>query len=317
MLSPAERVRKRADLYAQIRSFFCRHGVIETDAPLLSSAAASDLHIESIEAVIETHGLPEKGFLITSPEFFMKRLLSAGCPSLYYLGKVFRQGEHGPRHHHEFTMLEWYRLGWDEHQLMQEVTELLSLFLPQLPITKVSYAERFSLIAGANPHTASLEQLRECAARLCHQNHIETDIHGLSETDCLDFISSHFIEPELKGITLVYNYPASQAALAQLAKEGADTVARRFEVFIDGLEIGNGYYELTDPDEQRRRFEQDQMRRQAMGRPVRPLDTRLLQALKAGLPACAGVALGVDRLLMKICGQADIQGVAPLPGQLL
>lgn len=302
-----ELIKKRADLYRQIRSFFYEREVIETDVPLLSHAAVSDLHIESIEAVIERHGMAEKAFLITSPEFFMKRLLVTGSPAIYYLGKVFRQGEHGSRHHHEFTMLEWYRPGWDEHCLMLEIIDLITSVIPDLSVRKVTYAEIFDSVTKLDPHTVKLEQLRQCADRLCRQHHLEADIGSFNENDCLDFIFSHFVEPTLQGLTLVYDYPASQAALAQLIDRGGHKVARRFEVFIDNVELGNGYYELTDAKEQLERFERDQTRRRETGRPVRPLDHRFLDSLRAGLPPCSGVALGVDRLLMKALNVKAIQ----------
>lgn len=304
---PVELIKKRADLYRQIRSFFYERGVIEADVPLLSQAAVSDLYIESIEAVIERHGLAEKAFLITSPEFFMKRLLAAGSPAIYYLGKVFRQGEHGSRHHHEFTMLEWYRPDWDEHRLMLEIIDLIALVIPGLPVRKVTYAEIFDAVANLDPHTAKLGQLRDEADRLCRQQHLEANTGSFDENDCLDFIFSHFVEPTLQGLTLVYDYPASQAALAQLFDVGGYKVARRFEVFIDDVEVGNGYYELTDANEQLGRFERDQVRRRETRRPIRPLDYRLLDSLRTGLPPCSGVALGVDRLLMKALNVKAIQ----------
>lgn len=294
-------------MYRHIRSFFYERGVLETDVPLLSRSAVSDLHIESIEAVVERCGVAEKAFLITSPEFFMKRLLAAGSPAIYYLGKVFRQGEHGSRHHHEFTMLEWYRPGWDEHQLMREVVELIVSVTPGLLVKRVAYAELFETVAHLDPHTAGIEQLRQSTVRLCRQQHLEANIASFNENDCLDFIFSHFIEPTLQGLTLVYDYPASQAALAQLTDRGGHQVARRFEVFIDGIEIGNGYYELTDADEQFERFGRDQAGRRETGRPIRPLDHQFLDSLRAGLPLCSGVALGIDRLSMKAFGAETIQ----------
>jgi len=299
---------KRAELFAQLRSFFLQRQVLEVDAPLISAATVTDIHIESIPVSVERLGKVAENYLITSPEFYMKQLLAAGSPSIYYLGKVFRQGEHGSRHHHEFTMLEWYRLAWDEHQLIDEVRDLLTMFLPGMPVTKITYGELFFSVLGINPHQASLDDLRGCV-----QRHVEMNVSTLSLSDCVDVLFSHCIEPTLQGITFVYNYPASQAALAKMtADQQGAAVARRFEVFIDGMELGNGYCELTDINEQRNRFDQDIKIRQQQHKKIYPVDQSLLSALEVGLPECAGVAIGIDRLLMKILKKSEIQQVIPV-----
>ncbi len=296
---------ERAKLFAQLRSFFLQRQVLEIDAPLISAATVTDIHIESIPVSLEHLGKVTEQYLITSPEFYMKRLLAAGSPSIYSLGKVFRQGEHGSRHHHEFTMLEWYRLGWDEHQLMDEVRELLSMLLPDRPVRKIAYGELFLSILKINPHRSNLDELRQCV-----KQKVDMDVSILTLTDCLDVVFSHCIEPTLQGITFVYDYPASQAALAKTTQdEKGDRVARRFEVFIDTLELANGYCELTDVEEQRRRFEQDIKTRQQQNKKIYPMDEALLVALDSGLPECSGVALGVDRLLMKVLSKTSIQDV--------
>jgi lysyl-tRNA synthetase class 2 len=298
---------KRAELFAQLRSFFLQRQVLEVDAPLIAAASVTDIHIESIPVLLERLGQQRENYLITSPEFHMKQLLAAGSPSIYYLGKVFRQGEHGGRHHHEFTMLEWYRIAWHEHQLMDEVCELLRMLLPGKTITKVTYGELFFSILKVNPHRATLLELRQCVQRC-----VEMNDSPLTLTDCLDVLFSHCIEPTLQDITFVYNYPASQAALAKITRdEQGDRVARRFEVFIDGLELANGYCELTDADEQRKRFAQDIEWRRQQNKKNYPVDESLLRALEAGLPECAGVAIGIDRLLIKMLDKEKIQHVIP------
>jgi len=296
---------KRAELFAQLRSFFLQRQVLEVDTPLIAPATVTDLNIESIPVSLERLGKISEQYLITSPEFYMKQLLAAGSPSIYSLGKVFRQGEHGSRHHHEFTLLEWYRVGWDEHQLMGELRELLTLLLPKKTVTKISYGELFFSRLKINPYTADINELKRCI-----QQHIDMNVDTLTMADCLDVLFSHCIEPTLSDITFVYNYPASQAALAKITTdEQGDVVARRFEVFIDALELANGYCELTDADEQRCRFERDIKIRQQQHKKIYPMDESLLNALDTGLPECAGVALGVDRLLMKVLGEAAIQDV--------
>jgi lysyl-tRNA synthetase class 2 len=219
------------------------------------------------------------------------------------LGKVFRQNEHGSRHHHEFTMLEWYRIGWDEHQLMEEVVELLQVFFPQTEVKKISYGLLFESVFNINPYMASLNQLREQV-----DSRIDTASEHLSLNDCLDLLFSHCVEPGLKDITLVYNYPASQAALAQKGRDGqGNPVARRFEVFIDDMELANGYFELTDAEEQSRRFLADLQARSVANRKLYPVDQLFLDALSKGLPICSGVALGVDRLLMKVLDVSTLE----------
>lgn len=298
---------RRAELFAQLRSFFLQRQVLEVDAPLISAASVTDIHIESIPVALERSGQQCENYLITSPEFHMKQLLAAGSPSIYYLGKVFRQGEHGARHHHEFTMLEWYRLAWHEHQLMDEVCELLTILLPGRAVTKSAYSELFFSILNINPHTATLDELRQCVL-----HHIEMNVSTLTLTDCLDVLFSHCVEPVLHDITFIYDYPAAQAALAKISTDPqGNTVARRFEVFIDGLELGNGYYELTDANEQRRRFTSDLELRKQQKKKIYPMDEGLLQALEKGLPECAGVAIGIDRLLMKMLDEKKIQHVIP------
>ena len=290
--------------------------MLEIDVPLVGLNGVSDVHIESPRLVP-----PAFGYLQSSPEYFMKRLLAAGTGSIYCLGKAFRLGELGQRHYPEFTLLEWYRPGWDEHELMDEVFHLLlEVGVEKVGVEKVSventsheyikktYGEVFETETGINPHLGEISALRSLAARLANR-----DFSGEGRDTCLDLIFSLQIEPVLPaGVMFICDYPACQAALAEL---GVDTngvkVARRFEVFLDKIELANGYYELTDAVELRQRFEEDNKKRLQLGRLTVDPDERLLAAMAAGLPPCAGVALGVDRLLMNLLGVKDIAEVLP------
>ncbi|WP_066960697.1 EF-P lysine aminoacylase EpmA [Microbulbifer sp. Q7] len=308
--APLDNLRRRATLLADIRRFFSERQVLEMEVPILSRCATSDPHIDSI--VADCSGAP--AFLATSPEFGLKRLVAAGIGDCYYLGKAFRNGEAGGRHNPEFTMLEWYRVGWDDHRLMIEVGELLSWLLQISRVRSYSYRALFLQHLDVDPHRASFEELKAVVARV-----LEISFEPAGRDECLDLLMSHHIEPNMDGadepvITLVYDFPASQAALARVEEDELGVpVARRFEAYAGGMELANGYWELTDAQEQQRRFEADQRYREQSGKPVRPFEGRLVQALAAGMPGCAGVALGVDRLLMLACGAARIDEVIAFP----
>jgi len=244
----------------------------------------------------------------------MKRLLAAGSGPIFQIGKAFRDGEAGARHNPEFTLLEWYRPGYDSRRLMQEVEELLRAVLepyrPLGPGLRLRYRQAFLDHAGIDPLTASAAELAARAAAL------GIEVTGLARDDpdpWRDLLLSQVVEPALPrdGPVFLYDYPASQAALARIrpGQAGEPPVAERFELYLDGLELANGFHELADAAEQRRRFEQDNAARQQAGLPVVPLDEALLAALDAGLPDCAGVALGVDRLVMLAAGLDDIREV--------
>ena len=251
----------------------------------------------------------QEHYLQTSPEFFLKRLLCAHHSDIYSLAKVFRQGEKGHRHQPEFTLLEWYRVAWDEHQLMDEVITLVRQFLPKIGVLKWSYRELFQRYLHCDPHILDASDLKAIA-----QSNIDADISGASELDkngWLDILMTHCIEPQLPmQLVVIYDYPASQAALAQLGRDAhGHKIARRFEVYLNRVELANGYFELTDAREQQRRFEQDQQYRRRHDLADVPYDEQLVAALHSGMPACAGVALGVDRLLMQLCKQESINAV--------
>jgi lysyl-tRNA synthetase class 2 len=274
----------RAELLAAIRDFFRARGVLEVQTGVIGAATVTEPAVESI-------AVPGLGYLQTSPEYQMKRLLAAGAPSIYQLGPVFRAGEAGRRHNPEFTMLEWYRLGFDDRALMAEVADLVSAALGPAPCGSITYAE----VVARAPTDAEVH-----------------DRAALSARDLLDLQFSAGLDTLPPGRWFVTDYPADQAALAR-RRPGDATVAARFELVIDGLEIANGYWELTDVAEQRARFDRDRAIRRAAGQREHAIDERLLAAIGHGLPECAGVALGVDRLLMLKLGARSIRDVIPFP----
>jgi lysyl-tRNA synthetase class 2 len=313
-LTNSEMLRARAALLSGIRDYFQQVGVLEVETPLCSVAANTDPALESLTTSYAGPGCPDgiRLYLQTSPEFAMKRLLAAGSGPVFQIGKAFRNGESGRLHNPEFTLLEWYRPGFDQHRLMREVAELVNSLLPApRPVESLSYGEAFSRSLGIDPHRASTQLLRECA--------IDYGVPGVAEFQLdrdgwLDLLLTHALEPRLgqDHLTFLYDYPASQAALARI-REDQPPVAERFELYLDGVELANGFHELTDAAEQQRRFEVDNHRRREQGKEQLPIDQHLLAALQAGLPDCSGVALGVDRLLMAVTGAAHIDEVLAFP----
>ena len=298
-----ETLKSRAELLSSVRQFFLAAGVMEVDVPVLSETGVTDLNIDCIQA--EVFG--KTRYLQSSPEYYMKRLLASDLGSIYYLGKAFRNSEFGRRHQPEFTMLEWYRPGWDEHQLINEVTELLQYLGLDAGSPKIiRYEELFEQIIGLNPHQTSLLDIQVFASDLAGN-----DFSGESRSTCLDLIFSIAVEPKLaEGLVFVHDYPACQSALAQLGQDiDGNTIARRFEAYLNGMELANGYYELVDAVELKSRFDADRALRKAAGKPSMTEDQALLAAMKSGLPPCAGVALGVDRLLMQLLNIDDISRV--------
>ena len=302
-----ENLRARARVLAQIRSFFAEHDVLEVETPVLSKCAVSDPFLDSLEVSFGFQpGIEdERLYLQTSPEYALKRLLAAGSGDIYSMAKVFRNGEFGRRHNPEFTMLEWYRLGFDDRQLMAEVAALVRAVVPELSVQYLSYAELFERELGLDPHQASLQQLQQ----VCRE-HVDAPFEDDDRDTWLNLLMSHVLEPRLQGAVFIHSYPASMAALARVREdEQGRQVAARFELFVDGVELANGYHELTDATEQARRLQADQQQRAALGLPQRPLEQRLVEALEAGLPECAGVALGVDRLVMLALGVDSLDQV--------
>jgi len=396
-------LRLRAEILARIRAFFDDRGVLEVETPLLASAPVTDLHLAALSTRYRGPGADDgrELWLQTSPEFAMKRLLAAGSGPVYQLCKAFRDGEAGSRHNPEFTILEWYRPGWNHHRLMDEVEELLCTVLdrrsgtppldsrvtthdltpsrPHAPTPsgsgnprssgervrprsqseigsdrrqarvwswcaertysgsgseripqpedgvrssrpqarepghaeRLTYAEAFQRHVGIAPHTAKVTELIAVA-----RDRIGSTVPDLGEDHdgWLDLLMSHLVEPQLGrgATTFLFDYPASQAALARV-RPGNPPVAERFEAWIEGVELANGYHELTDPEEQRSRFEHDLAARHARGLPEVPIDERFLAAVEHGLPDCAGVALGIDRLVMLAAGAKRIDEVIAFP----
>nr|VFJ43509.1 MAG: lysyl-tRNA synthetase, class 2 [Candidatus Kentron sp. FW] len=309
-------LRQRARLLAKIRKFFAERGVLEVETPLLASTTATDPHLASIEvhypALMEGIGTGQSGrrlFLQTSPEFFMKRLLAAGSGPIFQICKAFREGEAGRYHNPEFTLLEWYRPGFDRDRLIDEVQSLIRAILPIGPARQLTYREAFQRHANLDPLGAPLSVLQERAVGLGAD---PEDARSFDRDTYLDLILSRIVQPALgPGAVFLSRFPATQAAMARLATDDP-RVAERFELFVDGIELANGYHELTNSREQRDRFIADNEKRRHMGLAGLPIDERLLMALNHGMPDCAGVALGIDRLLM-LSADKNLDAVMAFP----
>ncbi|WP_158884505.1 EF-P lysine aminoacylase EpmA [Rhodanobacter sp. L36] len=295
---PFAQLHLRARLYAAIRSFFAERQVLEVETPVLSAAGNTDPNIQSFGTTFSGHvdaGARDR-WLRTSPEFPLKRLLAAGIGDCYEMGRVFRDGEAGGRHNPEFTMLEWYRVGWDHRRLMHETVELVGFALRMIgrrvEVRVESYRQLFLDELGIDPLHASIDELRAPLADFG----IGPD--GLGRDDWLDLLITHLLQPAFPRdrITVIHDFPASQCALARI-RAGEPPLAERFELYLGPHELANGYHELNDAAEQRERFERDNLVRLERGQPAMPIDKALLEVLDA-LPACAGVAMGIERLLM-------------------
>jgi lysyl-tRNA synthetase class 2 len=297
-------LQRRGAMLAAAREFFAKRRVLEVETPILSAAAVTDPHIESLRTQVA--GMAAPVYLCTSPEYAMKRLLAAGSGDIYQICKVFRDAERGAWHNPEFTLIEWYRLGFDEAALMDEVEMLLSYLLaPQRrlePPERVTYAQAMQRHAGIDVDRSSDRELIQAARG--HGIDCRTELDRDAK---LDLLMGLVVGPRLgrERPTFVIDYPVSQAALAR-QKPGLPPVAARFELYLDGIELANGFHELADADAQRARFMNDLQLRHARGQTERPLDEHLLAALAAGLPDCAGVALGFDRLVAIALGAPNL-----------
>lgn len=305
----------RARMLRAIRAFFFARGVTEVETPLLSAAAATDPHLESFATRFRSQAL----YLNTSPEFAMKRMLAAWGRPVFQVCKAFRDDEVGPLHNPEFTLLEWYRPGLDMHALMDEIEQLVRHLLealgpgarPKPDFRRVTYARLFDDI-GLDAHHATPGGCEDFA----RGNGVEVPV-GMESSDVdawLDWLLTQCVLPSLphESFTFIYEYPASQCALARITRDaGGREVASRFELLCGEVELGNGFEELLDAGEQRRRFERDNALRQQRGQQDMPPDQRLLGALEHGMPSSSGVAIGLDRLLMQFCGSAAIGEVVP------
>ncbi|KXS53882.1 MAG: lysyl-tRNA synthetase, class II [Marinobacter sp. T13-3] len=303
-------LKSRAQQLQYVRGFFAQRGVLEVETPVLGRHGVTDVNLDGVAAHPGLGEVPQ-GWLQTSPECHMKRLLAAGSGSIFQVSRVFRSGERGRRHNPEFSMLEWYREGFDDAELMVEVAELVCGWLDCDWPEVVTYREAVQRSAGFDPMTISDRDLQ----RYCEQWLEPEQLAGLGRDGCLDLVMSFQVEPTLgQGRpAFITHYPASQAALARISTEDGYPVAHRFELYYQGLELCNGYWELTDAQEQRQRFMADNEQRKRAGKPEMALDEAFLAAVGAGLPECSGVALGLDRLLMLKLGASDISDVLAFP----
>ncbi|HEY0211131.1 elongation factor P--(R)-beta-lysine ligase [Acerihabitans sp.] len=311
--APIANLLKRAVVMTQLRRFFTDRGLLEVETPAMSQATVTDIHLVPFQTQYvgpgAAQGLPL--YLMTSPEYHMKRLLAAGSGPIFQIGRSFRNEESGRHHNPEFTMLEWYRPHYDMYRLMNEVDDLLQQILDCDSAETVSYQQVFIRHIGIDPLSADKAQLCEAAAKL--------ELSGINTADedrdtLLQLLFAMGVEPHIgrDKPTFVYHFPATQAALAEISTED-HRVADRFEAYFKGIELANGFRELTDAAEQRQRFAQDNRKRAALGLPQQPMDENLLAALAHGIPECSGVALGVDRLVMLALKAGSLAEVIAFP----
>lgn len=315
-----ETLAKRAEIIQRLRTFFEEKGFLEVETPILSHDTVIDHHLHPIHvartSIESEHPVFDSSpplWLQTSPEFGMKRLLAAGATAIFQITKSFRAAESGRFHNPEFTMLEWYRVGDDQEAGINLLAELVQSILKTGPVERLSYRELFHRHTKVDPYEAALHELQQ----VCFAHAVEIEQPDLDEQHrdfWLDMMLMQVIEPKLgrDGPVIVYDWPASQSALA-IVREGEPPLAERFELFIDGLEIANGYHELLDPSELRWRNRTNNQLRLQDGCLTLPEESRLLDAMEHGLPACAGVALGVDRLVMLATGAKTIKEVIAFP----
>lgn len=311
--APIANLLKRAAIVAEIRRFFADRGVLEVETPAMSQATVTDIHLVPFTTRFVGPGAADGMtlYLMTSPEYHMKRLLAAGSGPIYQMGKSFRNEEAGRHHNPEFTMLEWYRPRYDMYRLMNEVDDFLQQVLDCETAETLSYQQAFTRHLDVDPLSADKTQLREAAAKL--------DLSNIADTEedrdtLLQLLFTMGVEPHIgrDKPTFVYHFPATQASLAEISTED-HRVAERFEVYYKGVELANGFRELTDSKEQRQRFAQDNQKRSVRGLPVQPVDNHLLDALEHGMPECSGVALGVDRLIMIALGADSLSEILAFP----
>lgn len=288
-----ETLKTRAEILQKIRHFFAARGILEVETPILSQYTVTDPYIESFSTQ-DVNG--DTYYLQTSPEYAMKRLLAAGSGPIYQITKSFRKEEQGRFHNPEFTMLEWYRPEFNHHDLMDEVDALLQTTLATPKATQISYQQLFQQYLNIDPFATTQGELKKIiSAKIPLQNSvIEDDLD-----ECLQLLLTHCIEPHLgfDAPLFLYDFPPKQAALARI-RAGTPSVAERFELYIQGTEIANGFHELANVSEQQARFEENQRKRKQLQKFIPEIDTRFIDALQYGLPNCAGVALGIDRLMM-------------------
>jgi elongation factor P--(R)-beta-lysine ligase len=286
-------LRDRAHMLRQARAFFESRHILEIDCASLVRCPSLDANIESMHASVTEK---EKGYLHTSPEYAMKRLLACGLGDIYYLGHVFRKGEIGDLHNPEFTMIEWYRTRLSFPAFIDETCDLIMLFVGKFPVRYLSYREAFQTHAGIDPFSndSCLEAAKRCGIA------VPRNSKKWDRDTWLHLLLSHVVEPNLGHgeLTVLLDYPPSQAALARVVEKEGRPVAERFEIYLAGIELSNGYHELADAAEQRRRFEEENKNRATQGKELCALDEKFLAALEVGLPDCCGVSVGFDRLML-------------------
>ncbi|MEW6997936.1 elongation factor P--(R)-beta-lysine ligase [Colwelliaceae bacterium BS250] len=311
-----ETLKKRAAILAAIRAFFARHDVLEVETNALSQATVTDLHLESFTteftALANSKDTAPILYLQTSPEYAMKRLLASGSGCIYQMSKAFRNEEPGRYHNPEFTMLEWYRIGFDHFALMAEISTLVSNILQCKPAEKISYQQAFIQFIGVDPLTSSLAELKAQVA--VHQLNADWVLRENNKDTVLQYLFAELVETQigLEQPCFVFNFPASQASLAKISPTD-ERVAERFELYFKGIELANGFHELTDASEQLKRFQADNQLRVNNNLPEKIIDQHLLSALQSGLPKCSGVALGIDRLIMLALDVDTIDDVIAFP----
>lgn len=316
-----DNLRLRADLLKRTRAFFEQRGFLEVETPLLSRDTVIDRHLDPLPVkLFDDARQPQQGerfWLQTSPEFGMKRLLAAGSPSIYQITRAFRGGgERGELHNPEFTILEWYGLGHDYAAGMQFLSDFAEHALQRGPADRMTYRQAFMHFAKVDPISATFDQLRSALDRALPDNLVGSLAEESQDSDLLrDYLLTLVVEPKLgrPRPTILYDYPASQAALARVREESGAMMAERFELYVDGIELANGYHELLDAGALRGRNKANNELRRADRKYTLPEESRLLAAMEHGLPACAGCALGFDRLVMVALGAKSIREVIALP----
>jgi len=300
-----EVLKLRSKLLQQTRLFFEERAVLEVETPLLASTTVTDVHLDSMTVASNPEANQDSAYLQTSPEFAMKRLLAAGVGACYQICKAFRRGEAGTRHNPEFTVIEWYRPGFSMVELMNEIVAYLRCLVDITELPRLTYRQIFQEQLGIDPHLENADRLQRLV-----QEKIDISPSASAELDSTDYLQlllTHCIEPALPRDCFIYDFPCAQAALSRLEKDAeGQLVAKRFELYLGGMELANGYQELTDRSEQAVRFKADLKRRAELGLPLVKSDARLLAALANGLPQCSGVALGLDRLVMHLAGLKSI-----------
>ena len=305
-----DRLRLRAQMLRNLRQSFEQRGFLEVETPLLSMDTVVDRHLEPLSVELPGIEAPRR-WLQTSPEFSMKRLLAAGAPAIYQIGRAFRSGERGPLHNPEFTIVEWYRTGDTPDQAMHTLSELVEEALGCQPAERISYQDAFSKHVGLDPHAASIERLRDIAV----ERKIQIPPSFAADRDeWLNLLLTTFVEPQLGRVrpTILFDYPSSQSALARVRSD-KPPVAERFELYLNGIELANGYHELCDPVELRQRIAETNLLRKTDGNGPLPEENRLLAAMEHGLPPCCGAALGFDRLVMLAADARTIDEVLTFP----